>query len=176
VNSYSLGTSGTESDLVYSFGIVPSYAFGDEGQYGHVFGGITATTGFQNQGFTNTQQSGSSVSTFWPFWIFSAGYAGSIDMLRLSAMIYKPVTDESSPVNYGLGFIFTVGLAIPAWDPRHTDYSEPPPPPSEPPPPSSEPVSPSSEPASSSSEPASSSSEPASSSSEAVSSRSEPVR
>ncbi len=121
VNGYTLGKQGTESDLVWSVGILPSYAFGEHGEYGHAFAGITATTGFKNVGFSDTQQSGSSVSTFWPLWVVSAGYAGSIQAVRLSAMLYKPLTDAGSAVNYGFGALFTVGVAIPAWDPRKAD-------------------------------------------------------
>lgn len=158
VQSYTLSSTQTETHFVWTLGLVPSYAFGPAGAYGHVFAGITATTGFQNDGFTDTQQSGSTVNTFWPLFVASAGYAGSIDALRLGAQIFKPITGNDPPVDYGLGFLFTVGVAAELWEPRHhgqvapepapapTPATEPPagPPPPAPAPPPAPPPAPAS--------------------------------
>ena len=87
----------------------PRIPSGAQGAYGHVFAGITATTGFQNDGFTDTAQTGSTVNTFWPLFIVSAGYAVPIDVVRLSGTVFKPITDPGSPVNYSVGFMLTLG-------------------------------------------------------------------
>jgi hypothetical protein len=119
VQGYTLSATQTETHFVWTLGVVPSYAFGREGEYGHVFAGITATTGFQNDGFTDTNQSGSTVNTFWPLFVASAGYAGSIDVLRLGGQIFMPITGDNPPVAYGPGFMLTVGVAAELWEPRH---------------------------------------------------------
>ncbi len=118
---YTLTSTQTETHIVWTLGVVPSYAFGPDGEYGHVFAGITATTGFSNDGFATTQQNGSTVNTFWPLFIASAGYAGSIDVLRLGGQVFYPFTNAGSAVDYGIGFLFTVGVAAPLWEGKHRD-------------------------------------------------------
>jgi len=153
VQGYTLSSTQTETHIVWTLGVVPSYAFGPEGEYGHVFAGITATTGFQNDGFTDTNQSGSTVNTFFPLFVASAGYAGSIDVLRLGGQLFIPITGDSPPVAYGPGFMLTVGVAAELWEPkpRHTGQTGPdpatapesaPPPPVTPPPPPPPPAPP----------------------------------
>jgi hypothetical protein len=135
IGNYTLSSTQTETHFVWTLGFVPSYSFGPEGAYGHVFVGLTATTGFQNLGFTDTAQTGSTVNTFWPLFVASAGYGGSIDALRLSGAFFKPLTDGNSPVDYGFGFMFTVGVAAELWEPRHHGQATPDPAPPETPPP-----------------------------------------
>ena len=119
VQGYTLSSTQTETHFVWTLGVVPSFALGPEGAYGHVFAGMTATTGFQNDGFTDTSQSGSTVNTFWPLFVASVGYAGSIDALRLGGQVFMPITGQNPPVSYGPGFLFTVGVAAELWEPRH---------------------------------------------------------
>lgn len=113
VQGYSLTNSQTEAHMSYSLAILPSYAFGDQGEYGHVFGGITATTGFQNDGFATQSQNGSTINTFWPLWIASAGYGVLLDdLVRLSGSVYRPLNTGGNTVNYDLGFFITAGFDI----------------------------------------------------------------
>lgn len=115
-NNYALSSTQTETHFVWTLGVVPSVAFGPGGEYGHVFAGVTATTGFENVGFTNTPQNGSTVNTFWPLFIASLGYAASIDVLRLGGSVFLPITGDNPPVDYGPGFLLTVGVAAPLWE------------------------------------------------------------
>jgi hypothetical protein len=144
VQGYTLSSTQTETHFVWTLGVVPSYSIGPQGEYGHVFAGITATTGFQNDGFTNTPQTGSTVNTFWPLFVASAGYGASIDILRVSGALFIPITGDNPPVDYGLGFMLTLGVAAELWEPHHhgqiaPDPAAPEPPPPRPPPPVSPP-------------------------------------
>ncbi len=116
VAGYELHATATESHWVTTIAVVPSYAFGDHGEYGHAFFGLTATTGFQNDGFTNTATTGSTVNTFWPLWIASLGYGVPVDVFRFSAMLFLPLTGSGSPVSYGFGGMLTAGIAVPLWE------------------------------------------------------------
>ncbi len=139
VQNYTLSSTQTETHFVWTLGVVPSYAFGPQGEYGHVFAGITATTGFSNDGFTNNTPSsstGSTVNTFFPLFVASAGYAGAIDLLRLGGQLFIPITGDNPPVAYGLGFMLTVGVAAELWEPKHhggDPVPDPAPPPEAPP-------------------------------------------
>jgi hypothetical protein len=114
-DGYSLVDTKSESHTVYSIGIYPSYAFGDNGKYGHVFGLFDVTNGFANDGFTNQQSNGSTVVSVGPMWIVGGGYAIGYEWIKASALVYWPMTDRSSPVEYGPGVMFTIGLNAPLW-------------------------------------------------------------
>jgi hypothetical protein len=116
-DGYRLVDTKSESHTVYSIGIYPSYAFGDHGKYGHVFGVLDGTNGFANDGFTNQSSSGSTVTSVGPIWILGGGYALGYEWISASALVYWPLTDRSSPVEYGPGMIFTIGLNAPLWAP-----------------------------------------------------------
>jgi hypothetical protein len=118
---YMLSSTQTETHVVWTLGVVPSYAFGPQGEYGHVFGAISATSGFQNDGFTNTASNGSTVNDFWPLFIGSVGYGIPIDVMRLAVQGFKPFTNPGSPVDYGFGLQFTVGVAAELWEGHHKD-------------------------------------------------------
>jgi hypothetical protein len=77
-----------------------------------VFGLVAATNGFSNDGFTNTQDTGSTVSAVGPIAIFGGGYGVSYQWLRASATAFLPMTSSSSPVDYGPGFMLTVGVNL----------------------------------------------------------------
>jgi len=114
-DGYTLVDTKTESHTVYSLGIYPSYAFGDHGMYGHVFGLFDATNGFANDGFTNQASNGSTVTAVGPMWIVGGGYAISYEWIKASALVYWPMTDHSSAVEYGPGLMFTLALNAPLW-------------------------------------------------------------
>lgn len=115
-DGYSLVDTKSESHTVYSFGVYPSYAFGDRGKYGHVFGLFAGTNGFANDGFTNQPSNGSTVSSVGPIWIAGGGYGIGYEWLRASALVYWPLTDRSSPVEYGPSMMFTIGVNAPLWE------------------------------------------------------------
>jgi hypothetical protein len=115
VNGYSLYDQQTESHLVYSFGLYPSIAIGDRGEYGHAFAMIGGTNGFKNDGFTDKPTNGSSVDVIGPVWLVGAGYGFSYDALRVSGMLFRPFTNSDSAVNYSFGFQLNVGVNIDLW-------------------------------------------------------------
>jgi hypothetical protein len=114
-DGYSLVDTKSESHWVYSLGVYPSYAFGEGGKYGHVFGLVDATNGFANDGFTDQPSNGSTVTSVGPVWIVGGGYAIGYEFIKASALVYWPMTDRSSPVEYGPGMMFTVALNAPLW-------------------------------------------------------------
>jgi hypothetical protein len=118
VQGYSLQNTQTESHWTYTLVVQPSYAFGEKGEYGHGFVAITATSGFKNDGFTNQPSSGSTVDTFGPLWIASVGYGVLLeDLLNVSGAVFKPLTGPGSPVDYNLGFLVTLGVQAPIFEP-----------------------------------------------------------
>jgi hypothetical protein len=110
---YQLYDERSESHLVYSFGVYPSMRVGGPGDsLGHVFLYFGGMNGFSNDGFTDTPTNGSTVSVTGPVWMVGAGYALVVDPVRLAGMAYKPLTDGSSPIDYGVGLQLTLGLAF----------------------------------------------------------------
>ena len=120
VYGYSLFAEKGESDLVYNVGVYPSYGFGHLNTYGHVFGVVDLTSGFKNDGFTDTPTNGSSVQGVGPIIVLGVGYGLEVDVLRLAALVYDPLTDSGSPVHYGPGFMLTVGVDAELWSPKGT--------------------------------------------------------
>jgi hypothetical protein len=110
--SYALANMGSEGHFVYSLGLYPSYSFGHDGEYGHVFALVAATNGFSNDGFTNTQDTGSTVSSVGPIAILGGGYGVSYQWVRASATLFLPMTTSSSPVDYGPGVMLSVGVNL----------------------------------------------------------------
>jgi hypothetical protein len=113
--AYSLFAEKSESHLTYSLGLYPSLALGDDGEYGHLFGVLAATNGFANDGFTNTATNGSTLRVTGPLWIVGGGYGMSIDWVRFSGMVFVPITEQDSPVDYGVGFQLTLGVNLELW-------------------------------------------------------------
>jgi hypothetical protein len=107
---YSLNATRSESHLVYSLGVHPSYAIGENGRYGNAFVLFTATSGFKNDGFTNQATNGSTVDSIGPIFVLGVGYGIRYEMLHATALGYRPVTDLGSPVNYGFGFQLALGV------------------------------------------------------------------
>jgi hypothetical protein len=114
-SGYSLFDAGNESHLVYSFGLYPSFALGDAGEYGHVFILFGGTNGFKNDGFADTPTNGSSIDVIGPVWMVGGGYGFSYDALRASAMLFRPITDHSSAVDYAVGFQMSLGVNVDLW-------------------------------------------------------------
>jgi hypothetical protein len=114
-NYYVLHDERSESHLTYSLGVYPSIAFGDNAEYGHAFLLINATNGFANDGFTDTPTNGSSIRVTGPLWILGAGYGISVDWVHAAGSVFVPITDEQSPVNYGVGFQLTLGANLELW-------------------------------------------------------------
>lgn len=111
-DGYSLYDTRTEQHMVYSAGIYPSFDFGPAGRYGHAFGVLSGTNGFKNDGFTNQPSNGSTVETAGPIVIVGAGYGFRHEWMHASALLYWPMTNSSSPVDYGPGVQLTVGVDL----------------------------------------------------------------
>lgn len=113
---YALFTESRETHMTLSAAIVPSYAFGTAGEYGHVFASFGFTTGFENDGFTNTAQNGSTITSSGFLFVPGIGYGAHLfDVVHASALLYYPVTDLESPVQYGPGGLLTLGVDFELW-------------------------------------------------------------
>jgi hypothetical protein len=111
ISYYQLYDERSESHITYTFGVYPSVELGGHGdEYGHLFGLLGATNGFKNDGFTDTPTNGSSLDTTGPVWMVGGGYGISVDFGRISGLVYKPLTDSGSSVDYGLGWLVSLGV------------------------------------------------------------------
>ncbi|MGH7296067.1 MAG: hypothetical protein ACRELB_14085, partial [Polyangiaceae bacterium] len=110
VDGYSLAHQSTESHMVYSLGVYPSYAFGDHGEYGAVFLVLAATSGFQNEGFTDQSSTDSTLKSNGPIFLVGGGYGIRVDWVHATALLFRPTTGEGSPVDYGLGVQLAFGV------------------------------------------------------------------
>lgn len=116
---YALFTESRETHITFQGAVVPSYAFGTAGEYGHVFLSLGFTTGFQNDGFTNKPQNGSTIASSGLLFVPAIGYGAHLfDVVNLSAMLFKPLTSFDSPVQYGAGGMFTLGVDFELWEGR----------------------------------------------------------
>ena len=111
-NGYRLADQGSEHHLAINLGVYPSVAFGPRGRFGALFAMLGGHTGYKNDGFATTAQSGSSVKDTGFIGMFGMGYGGKLDVLRLAGMLFVPFTSSSSPIDYGAGALFTVGLDV----------------------------------------------------------------
>ncbi len=116
--AYSLVDQRTETHLALNIGVYPSVNLNDDGTAGHVFGGFSAHTGFKNDGFTNTNQRGSTVEDSGLIFFLTVGYGVEIEPMRLSAMVALPFTDSSSPVNYSIAGFVSLGVDLELWEGR----------------------------------------------------------
>jgi hypothetical protein len=112
VDGYSLFDTRTEQHWVYSMGLYPSFNVGPGGRYGHIIALASMTNGFRNDGFTDQPTNGSTVSSTDPIVLLGAGYGIRYECLHASALLYHPLTDDSSPVNYGFGAQLTLGVDL----------------------------------------------------------------
>jgi hypothetical protein len=112
VSGYSLFDTRSESHLVYSAGLYPSYALGDRGQYGNLVGLLGMTTGFKNDGFTDQPTNGSTVDSVGPIVLLGIGYGIHYDRMRATGLVYWPMTDSGSPVRYGPSAQLALGVDL----------------------------------------------------------------
>jgi hypothetical protein len=104
--------------LTWNLAVYPSFAFGPEGAYGHVFGGVSVHEAYENDGFTNTTE-GPPVAGAGFVWFAGAGYGISFEPVRVAALVAHPFTSIDSPVHYGsVSFFLTLGADIPLWGDR----------------------------------------------------------
>jgi hypothetical protein len=113
---YSLFAEKSESHFTGTIGVYPSYDFTGTGEYGHIFGVLAGTTGFENDGFTNEAQNGSTLTGYLFIPIVGVGYGIDVNPVRASIMIYDPITTYDSPVYYGPAAMGTIGFDIDLWD------------------------------------------------------------
>jgi hypothetical protein len=115
-SNYTLVNTGKDTDWTLALGIYPSYSFGPDGRYGTAFGVLGIHTSFKNDGFTDTPSSGSSITEdgFVPYAGF--GYGIHTPYFHASAMLYFPVTIDTT--FYGPGGMITLGVDLPLWKPR----------------------------------------------------------
>jgi hypothetical protein len=135
---YQLANQSSEAHWAINIGLHPSYSFGPNGQYGRIFGVFGAHTGFTNDGFTNTMQSGSTISSGL-VWLAGAGYGIQVDEVHVSVLAFQPFNGSGSHVDYGPGIMLTGGVDFELWGksdhvrptaPLPVEYVVPPPPPS----------------------------------------------
>ena len=113
---YKLVSEKSEAHFTLSIAVYPSLLLGNDGEYGHVFGGFAAHTALKNDGFTDTSSNGSTIKDAGLLFILGAGYGIAFDPFRLAAMLTLPTTTTSSPINYGMGGFFTVGVDLELWE------------------------------------------------------------
>ena len=135
---YKLFDEKSESHITVSFGVYPSFDFTGDGEYGHIFAILGGHTGFENDGFTDSAQNGSTLSGYLFIPIVGAGYGIDVHPVHASVMIYDPLTTYASPVYYGPSAMGTIGVDIDLWDSssnddahkgRHSTAPDSPPPP-----------------------------------------------
>lgn len=131
---YRLFAEKSEGHLTANLGIYPSFDFTGTGEYGHLFGVLSGTTGFKNDGFTNTPQNGSTIEGYLFIPIVGLGYGIGAGPVHGSVMIYEPLTTYDSNVYYGPAVEGTIGFDLELWDsktnhdpPEKKPIAEPPP-------------------------------------------------
>jgi len=118
---YSLFAEKSESHITASFGVYPSFDFTGTGAYGHLFAILAGHTGFENDGFTDKAQNGSTLTGYLFIPIVGAGYGIDVDPVRASVMIYEPITTYASPVYYGPAVMASLGFDIDLWHSKEDD-------------------------------------------------------
>jgi hypothetical protein len=106
---YRAASGGTDAKLVYSAGLYPSYAFGEGGKLGNAFLILAVHTDFKNDGFTNTQASGSTIQTAGVVPVVGGGASVHIGPLKLAATVFAPFADGAAGHQRPGGMI-TVGF------------------------------------------------------------------
>jgi hypothetical protein len=115
---YALKYEKSESHVTMNMAVYPSYAIGDAGDLGHVFGGFAVHSTFKNDGFTDVNQTGSTLQDAGLIYIVGVGYAIAFDPMHVSAMLTLPLTTSSSSINYGPSGFVTVGVDLSLWESR----------------------------------------------------------
>jgi hypothetical protein len=112
-------------DVVFGGGLYPSYGFGPHNRWGRVFGMIGLTTGFSNDGFTNTPRTGSTIGTY-VVPLAGAGYGADFDFVHVGAMVFVPFRgSDGTSVAYGPGMMITIGFRVAAWsEPKPLGFAD----------------------------------------------------
>jgi hypothetical protein len=132
--SYELHDEKSESHVALNFAIYPSVDLGVGDELGHLFGGLSFSTGFKNDGFTQTASNGSTIQETALIPIVGIGYGIRIDALRVSGMVTLPLTDSTSAIDFGVGGFVTLGVDLELWESHETKaLRQPPSSPTEPP-------------------------------------------
>jgi hypothetical protein len=106
----------SESHLALAFAIYPSIDLGEGDELGHLFGGLSFSTSFKNDGFTQSVTNGSTVQDAALVPILGVGYGINVDALRVSGMATLPITNSGSAIDFGVGGFVTVGVDIELWE------------------------------------------------------------
>jgi hypothetical protein len=107
---YSLAEQQSSGHITLNLAIYPSVAIGPGGRYGHFFAGLSAHSGFKNDGFTNTPED-DEVKDAGIIFVGAVGYGVQYGALLASAIVELPVTSGSDPpIGYLPGASFTVGF------------------------------------------------------------------
>jgi hypothetical protein len=118
---YNLFAEKSEGHFSMTLGVYPSFDFTGTGEYGHVFGVLAGTTGFENDGFTDQAQNGSTLTGYLFIPIVGVGYGIDVNPFRASVMVYDPLTTYASPVYYGPAAMGTIGFDLDLWDSSTND-------------------------------------------------------
>jgi hypothetical protein len=113
---YTLNAERSESHVTMNIAVYPSLALGRDGDYGHLFGGFAVHSTFKNDGFTDTQSSGSTIQDAGLIYIAGIGYGVAFDPMHVAAMLTLPLTTSSSSINYGPSGFVTVGVDLSLWE------------------------------------------------------------
>ena len=120
---YKLVDEKSEAHFTLAIAVYPSLLLGQDGEYGHVFGGFAVHSAFKNDGFTDTSSNGSTIQDAGLLFVMGAGYGIAFEPFRLAAMLTLPTTTSSSPVNYGMGGFFTVGVDLELWESKEARHA-----------------------------------------------------
>lgn len=112
VTYYSFRQTTAESVWLLNLSGLLSFAFGDRGDLGHVFGGFAFHPTFGNDGFTDTTSSGGKIEQKGWLPIATAGYAIRLHPARLGASLFLPIGGDERSVTYGFGGQLTVGVEL----------------------------------------------------------------
>jgi hypothetical protein len=108
---FSLAEQKSSGHITLNLAIYPSVAVGPGGRDGHFFAGLSAHSGFKNDGFTNTPESGQ-VEDAGIVFVGAAGYGIQYGALLASAIVELPIPSSNAPIQYLPGASFTLGFAF----------------------------------------------------------------
>jgi hypothetical protein len=115
-STYDLMAQGSDSDWTMSFGFYPSYSFGPDGKYGTAFAMLAAQTSFKNDGFATTASNGSTIQENGFIPMFGGGYGFHTRMFHMGILGFVPLAGNG--IDFGPGFMLTVGLDLELWHPH----------------------------------------------------------
>ncbi len=127
---YQYASSTTQEAWLLSLSVLLSRAFGEHGEYGHVFGGFAFHQTFGNDGFTDSTSSNGQVQTKGYAPIVTAGYGIRLRPMRIGASLFLPMGGDSTSIMWGFGGQLTLGVELGG----PSDATEPQGPPGPPPP------------------------------------------